>query len=96
MHKAHGRFAPSGARANSSSRRILLREKLARHLLGTCRMNVWQKPSFEEWSMNAEIGAYQGEDWGGGERFDDPYVQRSANEAAPAVSAAAQMTVRDG
>ncbi len=36
-------------------------------------MTHWQKPSFEELAMNAEIGAYQPEDWDG-ERYDVPFV----------------------
>jgi hypothetical protein len=36
-------------------------------------MTYWTKPSFEELAMNAEIGAYQPEDWEG-ERYDVPFV----------------------
>ncbi len=36
-------------------------------------MTHWTKPSFEELAMNAEIGAYQAEDWEG-ERYDVPFV----------------------
>jgi hypothetical protein len=37
-------------------------------------MNVWEKPSFEELAMNAEIGAYQPE-FGDEERSDEPLGQ---------------------
>lgn len=36
-------------------------------------MNVWEKPSFEELAMNAEIGAYQPE-FGDDDRGDQPFV----------------------
>jgi hypothetical protein len=39
-------------------------------------MTVWQKPCFEELTMNAEIGAYQS-DYGDDERGDDPLLQLS-------------------
>lgn len=35
-------------------------------------MKPWEKPTFEEWTMNAEIGAYQADD--GGESNDVPFV----------------------
>lgn len=35
-------------------------------------MKPWEKPSFEELTMNAEIGAYQADD--GGESNDVPFV----------------------
>jgi hypothetical protein len=34
---------------------------------------AWEKPTFEELAMNAEIGAYQPDDWDG-ERRDDPFA----------------------
>jgi hypothetical protein len=37
-------------------------------------MTSWQKPTFEELAMNAEIGAYQPE-YGDDERSDEPFVQ---------------------
>lgn len=36
-------------------------------------MISWQKPSFEDLAMNAEIGGYQPDD-GGGERDDTPFA----------------------
>lgn len=41
-------------------------------------MTVWQKPSFEELTMNAEIGAYSPEDWD--DRSDE--APRASTEAA--------------
>jgi coenzyme PQQ precursor peptide PqqA len=37
----------------------------------------WQKPSFEEINMSAEIGAYQGDDDG---RDNEPTVTDSASD----------------
>jgi hypothetical protein len=37
-------------------------------------MNKWQKPSFEDLEMNAEIGGYQADD---GEREDPPFIHRT-------------------
>lgn len=36
-------------------------------------MTRWQKPSFEELAMNAEIGGYQSDD-GDGDRYNPPFV----------------------
>lgn len=52
-------------------------------------MNVWDKPSFEELAMNAEIGAYQPE-FGDDERADEPLSQFE-----PAPSAATATASRD-
>jgi hypothetical protein len=40
-------------------------------------MTTWEKPSFEELSMNAEIGAYQPDEWEG-ERQQDPFSTNSS------------------
>lgn len=48
-------------------------------------MTSWQKPSFEELAMNAEIGAYQPE-YGDDERSDEPFLQVAPS--APLDSAA--------
>src|SRR6188768_2625004 len=40
----------------------------------TLPMNKWQKPSFEDLEMNAEIGGYQADDGG---REDPPFVHRA-------------------
>lgn len=47
-------------------------------------MIVWQKPSFDELAMNAEIGAYQPEP-GDDERGDERYVEgaQAAQVSAP-------------
>jgi len=37
-------------------------------------MTVWQRPSFEELAMNAEIGSYQAEDGDAERRNDAPAV----------------------
>lgn len=37
-------------------------------------MTLWQRPSFEELAMNAEIGAYQPE-YGDEERSDEPFAR---------------------
>jgi hypothetical protein len=37
-------------------------------------MNKWQKPSFEDLEMNAEIGGYQADDGG---REDPPFIHRA-------------------
>jgi hypothetical protein len=42
-------------------------------------MTDWQKPSFEELAMNAEIGAYQPED-GDDERGNEPFVQTATED----------------
>lgn len=42
-------------------------------------MTAWQKPSFEELAMNAEIGAYQPED--GEDRDYEPVVQAASEES---------------
>lgn len=43
-------------------------------------MTVWEKPSFEELAMNAEIGAYQPD--GDDERDDVPFAQSRPEDAA--------------
>jgi hypothetical protein len=53
-------------------------------------MTVWQKPSFEELAMNAEIGAYQAEE--DGDRWNDvPFLNRSEQ---PATLSSAKSTTR--
>lgn len=49
-------------------------------------MKPWEKPTFEEWTMNAEIGAYQADD--GGESNDVPFVADSKMPDAAALDAA--------
>lgn len=44
-------------------------------------MSNWQKPSFEELAMNAEIGGYQPDEWDG-ERYDVPFVQSTKGVGA--------------
>lgn len=54
------------------------------------RMTMWEKPSFEELAMNAEIGAYQPDDWDG-ERQADPWLSdtwEAIAESDPALPAA--------
>lgn len=42
-------------------------------------MTLWQKPTFEELAMNAEIGAYQPE-YGDDERSDEPFLHSASAE----------------
>lgn len=42
-------------------------------------MTDWQKPTFEELAMNAEIGGYQ-PDNGDDERNDEPFVRAAPEE----------------
>jgi hypothetical protein len=46
-------------------------------------MTVWEKPTFEEIEMNAEIGSYQAED--GGDQGGDPLFVADTTEAAAGV-----------
>jgi hypothetical protein len=48
-------------------------------------MTAWQKPSFEELTMNAEIGGYSPEDWDGDGHNQAP---RASKESAAAGTAA--------
>jgi hypothetical protein len=50
---------------------------------------VWQKPRFEEWSMNSEIGAYQPD--AGEERSDEPFIQGASPDKL-----ASQTTAQSG
>lgn len=45
-------------------------------------MTSWEKPSFQEIAMNAEIGAYQGEEWEG-DRYEAPFVHRATSAPPP-------------
>jgi hypothetical protein len=42
-------------------------------------MTLWEKPSFEELAMNAEIGAYQPEN-PEDERSQEPFVQTASED----------------
>lgn len=44
-------------------------------------MTVWEKPSYEELAMNAEIGAYQPD--GGEDRDDVPFARAAPEDATP-------------
>jgi hypothetical protein len=44
-------------------------------------MTLWEKPSFEEIEMNAEIGSYQAED-GGDQSGNPPFVADTPEAAA--------------
>jgi hypothetical protein len=47
----------------------------------SCRMIVWQVPSFEELAMNAEIGAYQPEP-GDDDRSYEPVLHNAVGTQA--------------
>ncbi len=58
-------------------------------------MTTWEKPSFEELSMNAEIGAYQPDDWDG-ERQPDPFVASGSDAVAAGIAVAAVTVAHRG
>ena len=81
----HGYTAPAGHQCEKPLRhafrahfeaRLTRSAELARCLQHAALMSNWEKPSFEELAMNAEIGGYQ-PDYDGGERPEPPFVKYS-------------------